>query len=73
MEISILSVGVNKVMFKFTIPFTETYADIDKIPSLEIPILGLEMLVYFILNKARNVNEAKWWHGSRIRFRRFRR
>ena len=73
MEISILSVGVNKVMFKFTIPFTETYADIDKIPSLEMPIPGLEMLDYFILNKARNVNEAKWWHGSRIRFRRFRR
>ena len=72
MEISILSVGVNKVLSKFTIPFTETYADIDKIPSLEMPIPGLEMLDYFILNKARNVNEAKWWHGSRIRFRRFR-
>ena len=73
MEISILSVGVNKVLSKFTIPFTETYADIHKIPSLEMPIPGLVMLDYFILHKARNVNEAKWWHGSRIRFRRFRR
>ena len=73
MEISILSVGVNKMLSKFTIPFTETYAYIDKIPSLEMPIPGLVMLDYFILHKARNVNEAKWWHGSRIRFRRFRR
>ena len=73
MEISILSVGVNKVLSKFTIPFTETHADIDNIPSLEMPIPGLVMLDYFILHKARNVNEAKWWHGSRIRFRRFRR
>ena len=73
MEISILSVGVNNVLSKFTIPFTETYADIDKIPSLEMPIPGLVMLEYFILHKVHNVNEAKWWHGSRIRFRRFRR
>ena len=63
----ILSVGVNKVFSKFTIPFTETYADIDKIPSLEMPIPGLVMLDYFTPH---NVNEAKWWHGSRIRFRR---
>ena len=61
-----LSVGVNKVLTKLNIPFTETYADIDKIPSLEIPIPGLVMLDYFILHKARNVNEAKWWHGSLI-------
>ena len=56
MEILILSVGVNKVFSKFTIPFTETYADIDKIPSLEMPIPGLVMLDYFILHKARNVD-----------------
>ena len=63
----------NKVLSNLTITFTETYADIDKIPSLEMPITGLVMLDYFILHKARNVNEAKWWHGSRISFRRFRR
>ena len=73
MEILILSVGVNKVLSNLTIPFTETYADIDKIPSLEMPIPGLAIVDYFILQKARNVNEAKWWHGSRISFRRFRR
>ena len=73
MEILILSVGVNKVLSNLTITFTETYADIDKIPSLQMTITGLVMLDYFILHKARNVNEAKWWHGSRISFRRFRR
>ena len=73
MEILMPSVGVNKVLSKFNIPFTETYADIDKIPSMEIPIPGLVMLDFFILHKARNVNEAKWWHGSRIHSRRFRR
>ena len=72
-KILILSVGVNKVLSNLSITFTETYADIDKIPSLEMPITGLVMLDYFILHKARNVNEAKWWHGSRISFRRFRR
>ena len=60
MEILILSVGVNKVLSNLTIPFTETYVDIDKIPSLEMPIPGLVMLDYFILHKARNINEAKW-------------
>ena len=60
MEILILSVGVDKVLSNLTITFTETYADIDKIPSLEMPITGLVMLDYFILHKARNVNEAKW-------------
>ena len=73
MEILIMSVGVNKVLCNITITFTDTYADIDNIPSLEMPIPGLVMLDYFILHKARNVNEAKWWHGSRISFRRFRR
>ena len=73
MEILILSVGVNKVLSNSTITFTETYADIDKIISWEMPIPGLVMLDYFILHKARYVNEAKWWHGSRISFRRFRR
>ena len=73
MEVLILSVGVNKVLSNSTITFTEAYADIDKIPSLEMPIPGLVMLDYFILHKARNVNEAKWWQGSRISFRRFRR
>ena len=57
MEILILSVGVNKVPSNLTVTFTETY-DIDKIPSLEMPIPGLVMLDYFILHKARNVNEA---------------
>ena len=60
MEILILSVGVNKVLFNSTITFTETYAYIDKIPSLEMPFPCLVMLDYFILHKARNVNEAKW-------------
>ena len=73
MEILIMSVGVNKVLCNLTIIFTDTHADIDNIPSLEMPIPGLVMLDYFILHKARNVNEAKWWHGSRISFRRFRR
>ena len=53
-----MSVGGNNVLSKFTIPFTGTYADVDKIPSLEMPILCLVMLDYFILHKARNVNEA---------------
>ena len=55
-----MSVGVNKVLCNLTIIFTDTYADIDNIPSLEMPIPGLVMLDYFILHKARNVNEAKW-------------
>ena len=59
MEILILSVGENNVLSKVIIPFTGTYADIDKIPSLEMPILGLVMLDHFILHKARNVNGAK--------------
>ena len=50
MEILILSVGVNKVLSNLTITFTEMYADIDKIPSLEMPIPGLVMLGYFILH-----------------------
>ena len=60
MEILILSLGGNNVLSKLSIPFTETYIDIDKIPSLEMPIAGLVKIDYLILYKAWNVNEAKW-------------
>ena len=55
-----MSVGVNKVLCNLTITFTDTYADIVNITLLEMPIPGLVLLDYFILHKARNVNEAKW-------------